>query len=98
MTKAVLLFVLPLLATAAVAQAPPSDSGAGMNPLLDPFAATVKPAMPLPPPPKASALALAPVPLPPAALPAPVLPMIAVTWPGRAVKDTPVSTASLAPG
>jgi len=75
MTKAVLLFVLPLLATAAVAQAPPPDSGAGMNPLLDPFAANVKPAMPLPPPPKASALALAPVPLPPAALPVPVLPV-----------------------
>lgn len=74
MTKAVLLFVLPLLATAAVAQAPPPDSVAGMNPLLDPFAANAKPALPLPPPPKASALALAPVPLPSAALPAPVLP------------------------
>jgi hypothetical protein len=74
MTKAVLLFVLPLLATAAVAQAPPPDSGAGMNPLLDPFAANVRPAMPLPPPPKASALAFGPAPLPPAALPAPALP------------------------
>jgi hypothetical protein len=31
-------------------------------------------------------------------LPAPVLPMIAVVWPGRAVKDTSRSTGEAAPG
>jgi len=72
MKTAALLFALPLLATAALAQAPPPDSTGGMNPLVDPFAANAKTTIPLPPPPKAAALAPVPLPpLPPMATPVP---------------------------
>ena len=67
MRSTVVRFALSLLATAAVAQTPPPESATGMNPLVDPFAANAKPAMPLPPPLKASTLSQAPVPLPPVA-------------------------------